>query len=288
MINIPEQDLYKIINDNIEYLIDDDITTTYNNIKKVTIGLLLFHQNNFKFINEDSSSSDIINYFKDSHYVVGSLIWSLLVTTDIAIGTITTEAGFASYIITTITNILGPGTVSYLTGSLLSTFGPLLLIIIAFVIYKKINKFQALNVIRMLYNLDRLSKSLKFKMDPKINSEFENLLKNKCNVVNDRNLRLECAINGYSNFLNKFILNKLILRYIEFLKANNEDLSNINSFNELARFKCQSNRSVSNLMNSFYNSYLNFLNGLNINKFVIGDNFSLLNNITKTTLKKVY
>jgi hypothetical protein len=284
MINISEKILYEMIYNNLEYLLDENLEKTFNNIKNATIYISLYYSNNYMNLVSENIFSD---YFKDQESsTIGRLIQASLVTTDIAVGTATSSVGVSSYLITTFTNIFGSSILANIGIGAISAFGPLLLIIIIFAIYKKINKSETLNVLNMIRYLNSLSNLLKVPIDSRVNSEFKNLLKNKCNVINEKNLRSECAINGYSKFLNEFVLSKLVTKYIEYLQHNNEDLSEIRSFNELARFTSQSNREVSILMNKFYSSYIRFLSGLNVNKSIIGDNFRLLNNITQTALKR--
>jgi hypothetical protein len=274
--------IYEIILDNIDLLLSDNITETFNNIKQATSNIVV----HYYFVNEINiiSESDFIDYFKNAEAsTIGRSIQALLVTSDVAAGTIASHGVVSSYLGTLATNIFGTGFYASIA-TLSAALAPLLLVVIGFVIYKKISKSDALNVFIMIKNLDKLSKYLKFSIDSRLNTEFKNLLQNKCNVIDDKNLRSECAINGYTKFLNEYVLSKLVVEYVKYLKANNEDLSEIHSFNELARFKSQSNRNISNLMNNFYSSYLKFLSNLKINNAIIGDNFRLLNNITKTAL----
>lgn len=285
MINISEEFLYDIIYENLEYLLDENIEKTFNNIKNATICISLYYSNDYMNLLSENIFSD---YFKNQESsTIGRLIQSSLVTTDVALGTATSSVGFSSYLTTVFTNMFGTSALGSIGAGIISSFGPLLLIVIIFAVYKKINKSETLNVLNMVRYLNSLSKLLKFPIDSRVNSEFKNLLKTKCNVIDEKNLRSECAINGYSKFLNEFVLTKLIIKYVEYLKNNNENLSEIRSFNELARFNSQTNREISNLMNKFYSSYIRFLSGLNVNKSIIGDNFRLLNNTTQTALKKV-
>lgn len=285
MINISEEFLYNIIYENLEYLLDENIEKTFSNIKNATIYISLYYSNDYMNLLSENIFSD---YFKNQESsTIGRLIQASLVTTDVALGTATSSVGISSYLTTTFTNMFGTSVLGSIGAGIISSFGPLLLIVIIFAVYKKINKSETLNVLNMVRYLNSLSKLLKFPIDSRVNSEFKNLLKTKCNVIDEKNLRSECAINGYSKFLNEFVLTKLIIKYVEYLKNNNENLSEIRSFNELARFNSQTNREISNLMNKFYSSYIRFLSGLNVNKSIIGDNFRLLNNTTQTALKKV-
>lgn len=285
MINISEQFLYDIIYENLEYLLDENAEITFNNIKNATIFISLYYSSDYMNLLSENIFSD---YFKNQESsTIGRLIQASLVTTDVALGTASSSAGFSSYLTTTFTNMFGTSALGSIGAGIISSFGPLLLMIIVFAVYKKINKSETLNVLNMVRYLNSLSKLLKFPIDLRVNSEFKNLLKNKCNVIDEKNLRSECAISGYSKFLNEFVLTKMIIKYVEYLQNNNENLSEIRSFNELARFNSQTNREISNLMNKFYSSYIRFLSGLNVNKSIIGDNFRLLNNTTQTALKKV-
>ena len=72
----------------------------------------------------------------------------------------------------------------------------------------------------------------------------------------------------------------------KYLKNNNEDLSEINSFNQLARFTSKTNKKLSVRFNKFYTTYLRFLESITTNKSVIGDSFHLLNKTTLFELRK--
>ena len=287
MITIPEELLFSIIHENLEIIIDSDIHLTYNNIKQLTVTSSIILQQQFEEVNNycTISENDFFEYFTNGvASTIGRVIQGMFVVGDVAAGTVTSGAGVSgvsSYLITTLTPVLGMGWATAVSG-----FLPLLVLVAGFAIYKKIKSNDVLNVANMAKHLTKLSEILKSPLNERINTEFKELLQNKCNTISEKNLKIECAINGYVQFLNEFVLVSLVTKYIVYLKSNNENLTGIDSFHQLATFKSQSNSSISDLMNKFYSSYLQFLKGLKINTSVIGDSFRLLNNTVLTALKR--
>ena len=285
MIKLPEELIYSIIYENLDFIIDSDIQITYNVIKEITINASIILQKQFDEINYYCaiSENDFFEYFTNGvASTIGRVIQGIFVAGDVVAGTITSSStGIISYLITTLILILEEGGEKAISG-----FQPLLILVAGFAIYKKIRNTAIINVASMVKNLNRLSDTLKYPIDERINTEFKNLLQNKCSIISDKDLKTDCAINGYVKFLNEFILVDLIIRYIKYLKSNNENLTEINSFHQLATFKSQSNSSISKFMNNFYSSYLQFLKELKINKSIIGDSFRLLNTTVLTTLKR--
>ena len=283
MNNIPENYLYNIILNNLDVLLTDNIIETYDNIKTFSGLCYLIIEQDINYLNKLDilSENDFFDYFTDVKFsTIGRMIQALFGIADIAAGTLTT-GGMSSYLVTTLTSSLGVA-----GASLVSGLGPLLILILSYGIYKKFNKNEIVNIYRIVKILNKLSVILKISIDNRINTEFKNLLENRCNDIKDKEFKIQCAINGYIKFLSEFILKKLIIKYVEYLKTKNEDLTLIKSFSQLATFKSQSNRNVSNLMNEFYIVYIKLLNRLNVNKSIIGDNYRLLNNITQTALKR--
>lgn len=287
MITIPEQLLYEIISENLDYIVSTDIHETHNNIKNITIASTIILQQHYDEINQycPISENDFFEYFTNGvASTLGRVIQGLFVAGDVVAGTATSAAGTGinSYLITILTPVLGAGWASLITG-----LAPLLLLVVMFAMYKKIRSNEVVNVGLMIKNLTKLSQLLKFSINERINTEFKDLIQNKCSSITEKNLRTECAINGYVKFLNEFVLVELVTKYATYLINNNENISEINSFHQLATFKSQSNSAISSLMNKFYSHYVQFLKGLKINNSIIGDSFRLLNNTVSAVLKKV-
>lgn len=315
MISINEEFVYSIINDNLEYLVSSDIVETYNNIKIASLLSSLLLQEHYDIIHnytliDESIYSVFADYFTDGVASnIGRMIQALFVFGDVGLGTATATTGATSLATGSLTSYLTglfgswglsttavtsaatgvttttAATAATITSGILVSLAPLLVLVAVFTFYKKIKTSEAFNVSRMVKKLDKLSNILAFSIDGRINTEFKDLLQNRCLKGQDENLRAECAINGYVKFLNKYVLTKLIENYSKYLITNNENLEGIISFHQLATFKSQSNRAVSDLMNSFYSNYVQFLKGLKVNTAVIGDSYRLLNSITQTALK---
>lgn len=299
MISIDEDFVYSIINDNLEYLISSDIVETYNNIKKAALLSSLLLQEYYELIHSYTliQEDGLFAYFTDGVASnIGKMIQALFVFGDVGIGTATSTAGVTSFSTTALTSYLTTmfsslgltstaASVATITSGIIVSLGPLLLLAATFAFYKKIKTSEVYNVAKMVRYLNKLSVILKFSIDQRINTEFKDLLQNRCLTVQDQNLRSECAINGYVKFLNDYVLTKLVTSYVQYLITNNENLEDIQSFHQLATFKSQSNRTISDLMNGFYMAYVQFLKGLKINTAVIGDSYRLLNSITQTALK---
>lgn len=293
MISIREEFVYSIINDNLEYLVSSDIVETYNNIKTASLLSSLLIQEYYEYIHDYTliNESNWYEYFTDGVASnIGRMIQALFVFGDIGIGTATASTGVTSFATTSLTTYLtglfGSAGVATVTSGIIVSLGPLLVLAATFAFYKKIKTSEVYTVFNMVRHLNNLSKILKFSIDERINTEFKDLLKNRCLSTQDKDLRVECAINGYVKFLNDYVLTKLVSSYAQYLIANNENLEDIQSFHQLATFKSQSNRAASDLMNSFYTSYTQFLKGLKVNTAVIGDSYKLLNSTTQTALKE--
>ena len=288
MITIPEQLLYEIISENLDYIVSTDILETYVNIKNITVTSTIILQQHYDEINQYSSISenDFFEYFTNGvASTIGRIIQGLFVTGDVAVGTLTsaTGTGLSSYVVNMLTPVFGSaGWATMATG-----FMPLLLLVVLFAMYKKIKSSEVVNAGFMVKRLKQLSQLLNFPINERINTEFKDLIQHKCSSITEKNLRTECAINGYVKFLNEFVLVELVTKYATYLINNNENISEINSFHQLATFKSQSNSAISSLMNKFYSHYTQFLKGLKVNNSIIGDSFRLLNNTVSTVLKKV-
>lgn len=302
MILINEEFVYSIINDNLEYLVSSDIVETYNNIKTASLLTSLVLQEQYNIIYDyilidEGVYNAFMDYFTDGIMPnIGRMIQALFVFGDVGLGTATATSGVSSFATSSLTTYLTglfsswgltttAATTATVTSGILVSLAPLLMLVAMFTFYKKIKTSESFNVFQMVKKLDKLSKILAFSVDERINTEFKDLLKNRCMLSQDENLRVECAINGYVKFLNEYALNKLVESYSKYLINNNENLEGVSSFHQLATFKSQSNRSVSDLMNSFYLYYTQFLKGLKVNTSVIGDSYRLLNSITQTALK---
>lgn len=288
MINIPENLIYSIINDNLDSLLDVDIDHTHINIKNASIISVIYLQEQYNIINEmvpisEEGFFDIITtYFTDQvASQLGRLFQALFVGVDLAAGSLATGAtGVSSFSVSMLTPLLGVTGASIATG-----LGPLLILVIGFAFYKYIKTSDVRNVNVMINSLNKMSRILKFNIDERLNTEFKSLLKSKCISITDKKLRVQCAINGYIRYLNSFVLVPLVQYYVSFLKSNNEELSDVASFNQLGRFNSRSNKDLSKLMNQFFHSYLLFLQQVSGNKSIIGDSFLLLNKATTSALR---
>ena len=286
MISIDEEFIYNIINENIDLIVSDDIVSSYENIKKVTIGLSVYFQEQYEIISglvpisENEFLKALGSYFTDfESSQIGRLLTFLMSGADIAIGSVmSSTAGLSSFITTS----FGGGTV----GSLAAGLGPLLLLVLIFGFYRYIKTRDVYNVNIMIKQINKIANILRYKIPEKMNTEFKNLVKNRCISIQDKKYRLECAVSGYVKYLNSYVLVDLTRLYIKYLKDNNENLSEIQSFNQLARFTSSTNKQLSSHFTKFYFAYLQFLEKLSIDKSLIGDSFNLLNKTTLSELRK--
>lgn len=288
MITVPETIIYNVINEHLDALMDIDIQSTHNNIKFASIITAIYLQEQYDIVNsmvpisEEGFFDLITTYFTDQvASQLGRLFQALFVGSDLLVGSLASGAsGISSFSVSMLTPLLGATGASIATG-----LGPLLILVLGFAFYKYIKTSDVRNVSIMVKTLNKMSRILKFNIDERINTEFQLLLKNKCISIADKQLKLQCAINGYIKYLNNYVLVILITKYVEFLKSNNEDLSDVITFNQLGRFSSRSNKDVSKLMNQFFHAYLLFLQQVSGNKSIIGDSFLLLNKATTNALR---
>lgn len=289
MIVLEDDFIYEIINNHLYIIVDNDVVKTYDNIKLVTIGLHYYFQeqyetfNEFIFITENDFLKALGSYFTDfESSQIGRLIAFLISGGDVVLGTaVSTGSGVSSFLTTSLTPFIGSTSAALFTGLM-----PLLLLILIFGFYKYIKTRDVYNVKIIISSINKMSRTLRFKIPEKINTEFKNLIKNRCGTIKERKDRLDCAITGYVKYLNQYVLVDLVKKYVKYLKDNNENLSEINSFNQLARYKSTTNKVLSSHMNKFYFAYVRFLKSISINKSVVSDSFHLLNKTTEKSLRE--
>lgn len=285
MISIKDEFIYTIINENLSYIVSDDIISTHSNIKTASILTVLYINelyvdfNKLIPIEENQFFEYISTYFTDQvSSKLGRLFQTLFFGIDIGIGSLYHGS------VTSITaTALGGSATSLAIAGLL----PILILVTGFAFYKYFKMDEMLNTKRLLYDIQKLSMILKFNIPESSANEFKTELEYKCASIKDKTLRLRCSANAMISYLNKYIFPKIISSYIKLLKDNNENLEMISTFNQLCQFRSSSNKNISIIINRIYQSYLSLLSRLlKDNKSIAADSFLLLNKITRSELRK--
>lgn len=288
MLKINEEILYKLINENLEYFICDDVVQSYEKIKRFSTFYNLYLQleydniQDYVLVDESSFLDYLGSYFTDAHLSkIGRVIMSLFVATDVGVGVaatggITTGSAIAA-------SSIAPGLLATVASVSIS-LAPIILLAFGFAFYKYFSNSELNNAKTMAKSLNSLSKALRFEISNQLNFNYTEIVKNKCFDINDKKLKMECALYEYLKSLTKFAVEPMVVSYVAFLKKSNENIQQIASFHQLMNFKLRTNSHIYNSTYNFYNSYV-----LLLNKIKTYPNFApnTLTSLNKLTLKEL-
>lgn len=144
-------------------------------------------------------------------------------------------------------------------------------VLLGLLIYRLV-KFKDIYVIKNFesalnstINRLRLTRTADFKNDYKnINKKYENILKNNCANITDRETKLKCASSYYIKYMTEDLMVKIIKHYVISLKKQNLDISYIHNFQDLAQFKFGRINDYKQL-NSLYEYYIKLLDKYDFN-----------------------
>lgn len=93
-----------------------------------------------------------------------------------------------------------------------------------------------------------------------INSEYNNILKNRCSKISNDKDKLKCASSQYIKYITEIPLKQLVEEYVKYLKNQKFDISYMTTVQELFTFKFNKNSIINKRFNELYKSYIDCLN----------------------------